>query len=75
MVRKFFKWGIPAHGAIPIIKVEKYESSVSSDKKGLSGTHGCEQLLHQTEDSVKTAAKILKKWDEAKAHPEYVAQK
>jgi len=33
-------------------------------------------LLHQTIDFVKVAAKKIKqKWDEAKAHPEYVAQK
>lgn len=35
-----------------------------------------EELMHQTENSVKAAAKKIKqKWDEAKAHPEYVAQK
>jgi hypothetical protein len=47
------------------------------DKKGLSGAHEREQLPRQAEDSIKAAAaRIFKqKWDAAKAHPEYVAQK
>ncbi|MCG2609113.1 DUF4385 domain-containing protein [Acinetobacter sp. SM34] len=56
---------------------KKYDGSVPNDKKGLSGAHEREQLPRQTEDSIKAAAaRIFKqKWDAAKAHPEYVAQK
>lgn len=56
---------------------KKYKGPVPLDKKGLSGAHGRDELPRSPEDPIKAqAAAIFKaKWDEAKLHPDYVAQK
>ena len=48
-----------------------------ADKKGLSGSHGRQELDKSPEDPIKAqAAKIFKtKWDQAKMNPDYLYQK
>ncbi|PPK88208.1 uncharacterized protein DUF4385 [Neolewinella xylanilytica] len=56
---------------------KKYRGPVPEDKKGQSGAHGRAQHERGPEDPVKAeSARIFKaKWEEAKAHPDYQAQK
>ncbi|OGX80936.1 DUF4385 domain-containing protein [Hymenobacter glacialis] len=57
---------------------KKYDGPVPDDKKGQSGAHGRAELprtTHPDVDKVEAAAIFKQKWDEAKAHPEYIRQK
>ena len=57
---------------------KKYAGPVPTDKKVQSGTHGRAELprtTHPDPDKVEAAAIFKRKWDEAKAHPEYLRQK
>jgi len=57
---------------------KKYDGPVPDDKKGQSGAHGRAELPRtDTPDPDKIAAAEIfgRKWDEAKAHPNYVRQK
>lgn len=78
MARKFLQMGYTRARRYANHKGgRKYDGPVPEDKKGLSGAHGRKELPRQVEDPVKAAAaRIFKqKWDEAKVHPSYVAQK
>ena len=57
---------------------KKYTGPVPADKKGQSGAHGRAELPrtdHPDVDKVEAAAIFKRKWDEAKANPEYLRQK
>ncbi len=78
MARKFLQMGYTRARRYANHKGgKKYDGPVPEDKKGLSGAHGREQLPRSPEDPIKAqAAAIFKhKWDQAKHHPEYLAQK
>lgn len=55
----------------------KYEGAVPDDKKGLSGAHGRAEKPRDVEDPIKAKAALIfkNKWDMAKNHPDYIAQK
>ena len=55
---------------------KKYDGPVPDDKKGQSGAHGRAELPRSPEDPEKAAAAAIfkRKWDEAKAQPDYVQQ-
>ena len=75
MARKFLQMGYTRARRYANHKGgKKYDGPVPDDKKGVSGAHGRAELPRQPEDPVKAAAaRIFKaKWDEAKAHPDYV---
>ncbi len=77
MARKFIQMGYTRSRRYANYKGgKKYVGPVPDDKKGQSGAHGRPQHERQ-EDPVKAeSARIFKaKWDEAKTHPEYLAQK
>jgi hypothetical protein len=57
---------------------KKYAGPVPDNKKGQSGAHGRAELPrnpHPDGDKVEAAAIFKRKWDEAKAHSEYIRQK
>jgi len=75
MARKFLQMGYTRARRYANHKGgKKYDGPVPDDKKGVSGAHGRAELPRQPEDPVKAeAARIFKvKWDEARAHPDYV---
>lgn len=77
MARKFIQMGYTRARRYTNYKGgKKYVGPVPDDKKGQSGAHGRAQHERQ-EDPIKAAsARIFKaKWDTAKKHPEYLAQK
>ncbi|MCO8046046.1 DUF4385 domain-containing protein [Acinetobacter bohemicus] len=78
MARKFLQMGYTRARRYANHKSgKKYAGPVPEDKKGLSGSHGRDEIPRSPEDPVKAAAaKIFKqKWDEAKAHPDYIQLK
>lgn len=78
MARKFLQMGYTRARRYANHKGgKKYDGPVPKDKKGLSGAHGRKELPRQAEDPIKAAAARIfkKKWDEAKQHPDYIAQK
>ena len=79
MARKFIQMGFTRARRYANHKGgKKYAGPVPADKKGQSGAHGRPELPRTTDpdpDKVEAAAIFKKKWDEAKAHPEYVRQK
>jgi hypothetical protein len=78
MARKFLQMGYTrARRYANYQGGKKYEGAVPVDKKGLSGAHGRPTLPRSPEDPIKAqAAAIFKqKWDDAKQHPAYLAQK
>ncbi len=57
---------------------KKYAGPVPADKKGQSGAHGRPELPRTDQpdpDKVAAAEIFGRRWDAAKAHPEYVRQK
>lgn len=78
MARKFLQMGYTRARRYANHKGgKKYDGAVPKDKKGLSGTHGREELSRSSADPIKAAAaKIFKqKWDEAKLNPQYIELK
>lgn len=78
MARKFIQMGYTRARRYANYKGgKKYVGPVPQDKKGQSGAHGRPQHERQEEDPIKAAsARIFKaKWEAAKTHPEYLAQK
>jgi hypothetical protein len=78
MARKFIQMGYTRSRRYANYKGgKKYVGPVPDDKKGQSGSHGRAQHERQEEDPIKAeSARIFKaKWEEAKTHPEYLAQK
>lgn len=79
MARKFIQMGFTrARRYANHAGGKKYAGPVPADKKGQSGAHGRPELPrnpHPDVDKVEAAAIFKRKWDEAKAHPEYLRQK
>ncbi|MGB3800764.1 MAG: DUF4385 domain-containing protein [Lewinella sp.] len=78
MARKFLQMGYTrARRYANYPGGKKYKGPVPDDKKGQSGAHGRTQHERGPEDPVKAeSARIFKaKWEEAKTHPDYLAQK
>ena len=79
MARKFIQMGFTRARRYANHKGgKKYNGPVPDDKKGQSGAHGRAELPrtdHPDPDKVEAAAIFKRKWDEAKAHPEYERQK
>ncbi|GAB2859495.1 DUF4385 domain-containing protein [Hymenobacter ruber] len=79
MARKFIQMGFTrARRYANHVGGKKYAGPVPDDKKGQSGAHGRLELPrnpHPDVDKVEAAAIFKRKWDEAKANPEYLRQK
>jgi hypothetical protein len=79
MARKFIQMGYTrARRYANHAGGKKYAGPVPADKKGQSGAHGRPELPrnpHPDVDKVEAAAIFKRKWDEAKANPEYIRQK
>ncbi|CAI3935932.1 DUF4385 domain-containing protein [Commensalibacter communis] len=78
MARKFLQMGYTRARRYANHKGgKKYDGPVPIDKKGLSGSHGRQELPRAAEDEVKAeAARIFKqKWDDARANSNYLALK
>ncbi|SNR49798.1 DUF4385 domain-containing protein [Hymenobacter mucosus] len=78
MARKFLQMGFTRSRRYANHKGgKKYDGPVPADKKGQSGAHGRDELPRAPEDPEKAeAARIFKqKWDQAKQHPAYLAQR
>ncbi|CAI3950202.1 DUF4385 domain-containing protein [Commensalibacter papalotli (ex Botero et al. 2024)] len=78
MARKFLQMGYTRARRYANHKGgKKYDGPVPTDKKGLSGSHGRQELPRTSEDKIKAeAARIFKqKWDDARANPDYLALK
>jgi hypothetical protein len=78
MARKFLQMGFTRARRYANHKGgKKYDGPVPDDKKGQSGAHGRPELPRTTDpdpDKIKAAEIFGRKWDEAKAHPEYLRQ-
>jgi hypothetical protein len=78
MARKFLQMGYTRARRYANHAGGKYAGPVPADKKGQSGAHGRAELPrneHPDVDKVEAAAIFKRKWDEARALPEYQAQK
>ena len=79
MARKFIQMGFTRARRYANHKGgKKYDGPVPDDKKGQSGAHGRPELPrtdHPDPDKVAAAEIFGRKWDAAKAHPEYQRQK
>ena len=79
MARKFLQMGFTRARRYANHKGgKKYDGPVPDDKKGQSGAHGRPELPRTTDpdpDKIAAAEIFGRKWDEAKAHPDYVRQK
>lgn len=75
MARKFLQMGYTRARRYANHKGgKKYKGAVPADKKGLSGSHGRDELPYSAEDQVKAAAaQIFKqKWNQAKTNTRYL---